>query len=92
MELVHYDNEKIVINGKEYPFYQFKKLEPKYSAPNGFRTRVYRKGIEHYASDGSMTIYLPLNDPECNRICAREGELARLVSLLELENQKKTRS
>lgn len=92
MELRHYGNDTIIINGKEYSFSDFKKLEPKYCAPYGFHTHVYRKGVEHFASDGSTTIYLPLNDPQCDRICNREGELARLVALVELEKQKKTHS
>lgn len=91
MEFVHYQGEdKMRINGKEYSVSDFRKLEPNYSAPFGCPTRVYRKGIEHYVTDGSITVLLPKNDPECNRICAREGELARLVALLELEKQKKT--
>lgn len=92
MELRHYGNDKIILNGKEYLFSDFLKLEPNYHVPYGFRTRVYRKGIEHFASEGSTTIYMPVNDPVCDRICNREGELARLVALLETEKQKKTRS
>jgi len=89
MELVHYGRDNLRINGKEYPFSQFLKLEPTYHVPHGLHTRVYRKGIEHYATDGYVTVRLPLHDGYCDRICGREGELARLVALLEIENQKK---
>jgi hypothetical protein len=89
MELVHYEKKTITINGKEYPFSQFLKLEPNYYVPHGLHTRVYRKGKEHYATDGMITVQLPTHDGYCDRICNREGELARLVALLEIENQKK---
>lgn len=88
MELVHYGLEKITLNGNEYLFSDFRKVEPGYQAPFGFSIRVYRKGKEHYASDGMTTVWLPKNDPECDRICNREGELARLVALLEIEKKK----
>ena len=83
--LVHYGNETIQINGNEYLFEDFLKIEPNYSVPWGFSTRVYRKGEAHYITDGSNTLYLPKNDPYCDRICEREGELARLVALLKEE-------
>jgi hypothetical protein len=35
-----------------------------------------------------MTLYLSVNDGYCDAICNREGELARLVALLDLEKQK----
>lgn len=82
MELVHYGNETIRINGTEYPFQDFKKLEPTYSVMYGFHTRVYRKGTEHFITDGFNSLRLPVNDPYCDRICNREGELARLVMTL----------
>lgn len=88
MELVHYDLQTVRLNGKEYSFSDFRKIEPNYGVPFGFHTRVYRQGIEHYITDGSTSIRLPLNDEECNRICNREGELARLVALLEIEKKK----
>lgn len=85
MKLVHYDLETIHINGTAYSFSDFKKLEPQYSAPYGFSIRVYERGKIHYASDGFNTIYLPVECPECNRICDREGELSRLVLRLSKE-------
>jgi hypothetical protein len=88
MELLHYDLETIRLNGKDYSFSDFKKMEPKYTVPYGFPTRVYRRGKEHYITDSSTTLKLPLVDPECDRICNREGELARLVALLEIERKK----
>lgn len=88
MELVHYGTEIVRLNGKEYSFADFRKIEPRYSVPFGFHTRVYRQGKEHYITDGSTTLRLSLKDPECDRICNREGELARLVALLEIEKKK----
>jgi hypothetical protein len=88
MELIHYDLQTIRLNGKEYQFSYFKKMEPKYTVPYGFPTRVYRRGVEHFITDGSTTLRLPLIDSECDRICNREGELARLVALLEIESKK----
>lgn len=85
MELVHYDNETITLNGNEYSFSHFRKLEPYYSAPFGFPQRVYRSGSEHYVSDGQNRINLPLHDPEMERICNREGELVRLIATLQHE-------
>jgi hypothetical protein len=85
ISLVHYDNEKIHINGKEYRFDDFKKLEPQYSVPWGFHTRVYEHGKKHYITDGNNTIHLRPIDAECDRICNREGELARLVAMLQRE-------
>ena len=89
MELIHYDNEIIILNGNKYNFSDFKKLEPRYFAPFGFSQRVYRSNKQHYISDGHNRINLPLYDYEMERICNREGELARLVALLKLESKKK---
>jgi hypothetical protein len=86
MELVHYDLNTVSINGNEYSFSHFKKLEPNYSAPFGFPVRVYRKGMEHYTTDGANRINLSTNDPEMDRICNREGELARLILTLQEED------
>lgn len=85
--LIHYDLTTIKLNGREYSFDDFRKIEPSYSAPFGFSLRVYEKGVRHYASDGANPIYLPLNDPYCDAICNREGELARLVVLLQSEKE-----
>jgi len=82
MNIVHYDFEKITLNGNEYSFSDFKKLEPDYSTPFGFPVRVYRSGSEHYVTDGSNTIFLPIKDEEMERICNREGELVRLIEML----------
>ena len=80
VSLIHYDRDTIRINGKEYGFADFSKLEPAYSVPWGFPIRVYERGVRHYISDGSNTLYPPKIDPYCDRICSREGELARLVA------------
>lgn len=90
MELIHYGDDSVIVNGNTYSFFDFKKLVPFYSVPYGFHTRVYRKGKEHYATNGAVTIRLPLNDAYCDSVCNREGELARLVALLEIEKKKKT--
>jgi hypothetical protein len=87
MSLIHYDREHITINGNKYEFDDFLKLEPNYSVPWGFAMRVYKRGVQHYASDGSNTIYLPLIDPYCVALCNREGELARLVLRLREESE-----
>lgn len=91
MELVHYGVEIVKVNGKEYSYADLKKLEPNYHVPFGFQTRVYRKGVEHYATDGMTAIKLSLNDPYCDEICSREGELARLSALLDIEKKKANR-
>jgi hypothetical protein len=85
MSLKHYGEGQIYINGNEYCFDDFYKLEPHYSVPFGFSLRVYEKGRTHFVSDGSNTIHLSVNDPYCDAICNREGELARLVALLKSE-------
>jgi len=85
--LVHYGTEKITLNGREYLFEDFLKIEPSYSAPFGFSVRVYEKGVRHYISDGANSLHLPLHDPYCDAICNREGELARLVALLQSEKE-----
>jgi len=87
VKLVHYDRSKIEINGTSYSFEDFKKLEPTYSVPWGFVTRVYERGVIHYISDGSNTVYLKKIDPYCDAICNREGELARLVQRLREETE-----
>lgn len=86
-ELVHYGNDVVRINGREYQFEDFKKLEPNYCVVHGFHTRVYRKGIEHFVTDGFNTLRLAVNDPYCDRICNREGELARLIVTLKNLNR-----
>jgi hypothetical protein len=85
--LVHYDLTTIKLNGREYSFEDFRKIEPSYSAPFGFSVRVYEKGVQHYISDGANSMYLPVHDPYCDAICNREGELARLVVLLQSEKE-----
>ena len=86
MKLIHYGTDgKIRLNENEYEFSDFLKIEPSYSAPHGFHTRVYERGVKHYITDGHNLLYLPSIDPECDRICNREGELARLVLRLERE-------
>jgi hypothetical protein len=83
--LKHYGDSKIIINGNEYSFSDFLKLEPQYTVPWRFSIRVYERGVQHYVSDGSNTMYLSKEDPYCDAICNREGELARLVALLQSE-------
>ena len=88
MQLIHYGtNGTVQINTNEYRFEDFLKLEPAYSAPYGFNTRVYERGVRHYITDGHNLLYLPSTDAECDRICNREGELARLVVRLQAENE-----
>ena len=87
MKLIHYDRSKIQINENTYSFDDFLKLEPNYSVPWGFHTRVYERGVKHYVTDGSNTFYLKLVDPYCDAICQREGELARLVLRLKSESE-----
>ena len=79
MKLCHYGRETIIVNNSTFSFGEFSKLEPFYSVPWGFPIRVYEKGVKHYISDGSNTLYLPINDPYCDAICQREGELLRLL-------------
>ena len=80
MRLVHYGRDgKIQINEHEYEFSDFIRLDPTYSVPWGFHTRVYERGKTHYATDGKNTVHLPLVDPYCDALCNREGELARLI-------------
>lgn len=87
MKLVHYDRFKIQLNENSYSFDDFLKLEPNYSVPWGFHTRVYERGVKHYVTDGSNTLYLKPVDPYCDAICQREGELARLVLRLKSESE-----
>lgn len=82
----HFNLDTIKINGTEYRFEDFLKLEPNYTVPFGFSTRVYKRDEEHYVSDGSNTLYMRLIDPYCDAICNREGELARLVERLKNES------
>lgn len=87
MKLIHYGlNGSIQINENEYLFDDFLKLEPSYSAPFGFHTRVYERGVRHYITDGQNLLHLPYMDSECDRICNREGELIRLLQRLKAEN------
>jgi len=85
--LVHYGDEWITLNGRQYSWEDFLKIEPQYSVPWGWTTRVYRKGTEHYISDGANSLRLPLDWAEGDRICNREGELARLVAFLSAERE-----
>ena len=88
MKLIHYGLDgEIQINDNKYRFEDFLKVEPRYSAPHGFHTRVYERGVKHYITDGHNLLYLPSTDAECDRICNREGELARLVARLESERE-----
>ena len=85
--LVHYGKDKLLLNGREYLFEDFLKLEPDYTVPFGFTTRVYKEGSQHFVTDGFNSLYLRKVDPYCNRICDREGELARLVERIRSEPQ-----
>lgn len=88
MKLIHYGiSGTVQINSNEYRFEDLLKIEPAYSAPYGFGTRVYERGVRHYITDGHNLMYLPSMDAECDRICNREGELARLVVRLQAENE-----
>ena len=89
MTLIHYGLDKITLNGNEYSFSDFRKVEPDYSSPYGFHIHVYERGVRHYASDGVNTVHLPVIDETCDRICNREGELARLLLMLEEEKKPK---
>lgn len=83
MKLIHYGTSgDITLNDHQYAFRYFLKLEPHYSAPYGFHTRVYERGVRHFITDGHNTVHLSSIDPECDRICNREGELARLIATL----------
>ena len=88
MKLIHYGTQTVQVNENTYLFDDLRKLEPSYSVPWGFHTRVYERGVCHYITDGSNTIHLRRDDPQCNRICDREGELARLVMTLKRTSQK----
>lgn len=86
MSLIHYGLDKTIsLNGTEYLFSDFRKIEPDYSVPFGFHTRVYERGVRHYVTDGYTLKHLSVNDEYCDRICNREGELARLLVMLEEE-------
>lgn len=86
MKLIHYGTSgDITVNDHSYAFCDFLKLEPYYSAPYGFHTRVYERGVRHFVTDGHNTLHLSVVDPECDRICNREGELARLIATLPRE-------
>lgn len=88
MKLIHYGTGgEVQVNENKYRFEDLLKLEPQYSAPHGFGTRVYERAVKHYITDGHNLLYLPSTDPECDRICNREGELARLVARLESERE-----
>ncbi len=87
VSLVHYGDEWIELNGRRYSWEDFLKIEPLYSVPYGWKTRVYRCGQEHWISDGVNSLRLPLVWEDGNRICNREGELARLVAFLQSERE-----
>lgn len=89
MRLIHHGTGDVVqVNENKYRYSDLLKLEPRYSAPFGFHTRVYERGVRHYITDGQNLLHLPLIDDDCDRICNREGELSRLVSRLEMEREK----
>lgn len=79
----------IILNSTEYSFSDFRKIEPDYRVPFGFSTRVYERGVRHYITDGQNLIHLPKIDEYCDEICNREGELARLLVMLEEEKKPK---
>jgi hypothetical protein len=86
MKLIHYGTSgEVQINDNKYRFEDLLKLEPHYSAPHGFGTRVYEREVKHYITDGHNLLYLPSTDAVCDRICNREWELDRLVARLESE-------
>lgn len=86
MKLSHYGVDSIIsINEREYLFSDFLKLEPNYSAPYGFHTRIYERGVRHIITDGRNSVHLSLECKECNRLCNREGELIVLLSRLKKE-------
>lgn len=80
--LIHYGDGRVTINDNEYEYAHLLRLIPDYSGPWGFLIRVYERGVRHYASDGSNTVRLPLVDPYCDSVCAREQELKRLIPTL----------
>lgn len=89
MKLSHYGvDSTISINERKYLFSDFLKLEPTYSAPYGFHTRIYERGVRHIITDGRNSVRLPLFCQECDRLCNREGEFIVLLSRLEKEKQK----
>lgn len=83
--LIHYGTEKVEINGRSYLWDDFMKVVSDYSVPYGWKTRVYRRGECHYISDGSNSLKLPIISEECDGVCNKEGELARLVLRLKQE-------
>lgn len=90
MSLIHYGLDKTIsLNGTEYLFSDFRKIEPDYSVPFGFHTRVYERGVRHYITDGYTLKHLPVHDEYCDLILNREGELARLLVLLKEESKPK---
>lgn len=86
MKLIHdVDETTIQINDGIYDFSDFLKFNPSYTVPYGMPSRVYERGVCHYITDGRNTLYLPLIDSVCDKICSREGEFARLVRRLQQE-------
>jgi hypothetical protein len=84
--LIHYGTEQsVVLNGRSYSFCDFLKVCGDYSVPHGFTTRVYTKGVQHYITDGSNTLYLPKDDKSCDQWCSQEPQLALLVQRLKME-------
>jgi hypothetical protein len=85
--IVHYGDEWIELNGRRYHWDDFLKVEPHYTVPYGWKTRVYKRGEVHYISDGQNSLRQPLKCKYCDEVCDREGELARLVAFLKAERE-----
>ena len=68
------DEDRVIINNEEIDFQLFKKLEPDYDPPKDQRTRVYIQNQEHYQSNGSKIIPLPIPWKDGDRFIARLNE------------------
>ena len=68
------DEDRIIINNESIDFQLFKKLEPDYDPPHDQRTRVYIQNQEHYKSNGSKIIPLPIPWEDGDRFISRLNE------------------
>lgn len=92
------DENRVIINDEEIDFDLFKKLEPDYDPPKDQRTRVYIQEREHYKSNGSTIIPLPMPWEDGDRFISRLNEFKNYKKIyddearIESERIRKVRS
>jgi hypothetical protein len=78
------DDEKVVINGREFDLELFLTLDPNYQYNRGWK-RDYIQNVKHSYGNGSCQLSGPLNWNLGNKYCTRVNDLIYLKQYLNSE-------